>query len=477
MHSKKNYLFLILSLVLLGCSSIPKRPDGLGVGPVEFTYESPLRWQLENGLIVYYLFDDELPQMQGTLYVRGGSYYEPAQQVGLASATGAQMRAGGTQKLAPAALDSRLDALGATVTSSFEGEFGSFGFYSLSSDFSEVFSIFSDVIRQPRFDTARLELWKRLVKEGIVRRKDDPGTIAGLTFQQLVYGQDSPYARAATQTSIDKLSVKDMTAFHQMYLRPNDSVLAVTGNMPVEEFKQFVQKHFADWKKHPIALAPLPEVTAALEPGVYLLNKNFEQATMLVGHRGPIRLSPSMYTMRVFNTAFGYSSFSSVLFEEIRTRLGLAYSAYGGFEGEATTGQFQVSVGTRVAQAPLAWKEVVRLSEQARQELPDEARFQNAKDSAQRSYVFRFADASAIVTRAAMLEMLGYPKDFDATYLEKIRAVTRQDVKAFAAKEIDPKNFVTVIVGKISPETLRAQLGENVVIHEVSFDEVPIFGR
>jgi zinc protease len=54
-------------------------------------------YTLPNGMRVYLLEDHELPIVSGTVRVRTGNLFDPADKVGLATITGMVMRSGGTQ--------------------------------------------------------------------------------------------------------------------------------------------------------------------------------------------------------------------------------------------------------------------------------------------------------------------------------------------------------------------------------------------
>ncbi len=192
---------LVCSLLLLGAGCSPRSsaaPEGALSAERSFKPPVPERWTLPNGLTVMYLKDTELPLVTGTIYVRAGGLWEPEGRIGIAGAMGELMRQGGAGNLSADALDERLEKLSASVSSSVGGEFGSVAFGSLSGDFETVFGLATDVLLRPRFEQSRIELWKGQSLEGIRRRTDDPWTVAGIAFGQLVYG-NTPYGRVGTE--------------------------------------------------------------------------------------------------------------------------------------------------------------------------------------------------------------------------------------------------------------------------------------
>lgn len=465
----------VFVLLLLGCSrsSIPERPGELPLEEINFVMPEPERWELSNGIQVLYYYDDEVPQISGTIYFPGGSLYEPSGIAGLAGAVGKQMRDGGLVGMPPARLDKRLDDLAASIESSFGEEYGSVGFFCLVEDFPEVFSLFSRVVRTPAFDSSRLELWKKLAKDSVKRRRDDPSTISSMTFSRLLYGPGSPYARFRSEHSIDAVSRERLFEFHKNFVQPQGALLAISGALPKRQVREAIEREFADWPRGKKELMPLPAVETEPKPAVYLVERDFVQATVQLGHLGPPRLTSDMYEMAVFNRAFGYGGFGSVLFQNIRTQLGLAYAVWGGLAPGVKAGQFEVGMQTRVEQVGKAILEALKLIKQATLRLPDDLVFSQAKSGAERSFLFKFANPGAIVDRIAMMKLLGYPEEYDRLYLPRIKAVLREDVRRSAARWIKPEQLVIVVVGKITQEELGRQLGEGFEIITVPFDTEP----
>lgn len=473
----KKLILIITFLFLNSCatSGIPARPDSLGLEEIKFSRKEPETWTIDNGLIVYYMQNDELPQVSGTLYFPGGEFYQPAGRLGLSGLTGALMREGGISGMSPEQFDKRLDDLAASIETGFSEEYGTASFFSLEDDFEEVFSYFSEVVLRPAFSAERLALLKRLSVKGIQSRKDDPDTIAGSAFKQLIYGEESPYARMATAREVQSITREEIKAFHASYLRPNGAYFALSGSLPKEKIKRALEKYFGGWKKNEKNLPKLPPVTKEIKPAIYLLKRDFDQARIYIGHRGPERIPADLHALIVFNQLFGHGSFGSLLFSEIRSRLGLAYSVYGGLLPDNPEGMFEIYIATRVEEVAKAIKATLAIVEKSLREKPESVSFEDAKSKISRSFVFKFTSPGSIVQRAAILKVLGYPESYDQNYLETMAAVSEEDVSAVARKYIDPSKFVIVIVGRVSKEELQTAFGGEFEVREFAFDEVPRF--
>ncbi len=462
----------------LGSAGIPSSPEKVTVPEISFTIPAPERWTMDNGIEVYYYHNDELPQVRGVMYFPGGSLSDYSGITGLASAVGDQMREGATTEVAPDDLDRRLDSLAASIETDFGREYGTAGFFSLTEDFDEVFGLYADVIQRPGFDVSRLELWKKLVANSIVRRKDSPDKMAGMAFAEQIYGKGSPFARSVDADSLALITPDRMRQFHRRFVRPDGAKLAISGALSRKQIEAALEKHFGSWPEGHYVRPSLPKVDYTPQAGIYVLERDFDQATVLIGHQGPARHTPDQYDISIYNRVFGHGGFGSTLFKEIRSRLGLAYSVYGGISSGVVRGVFQMSMGTRATQAEKAIKKAIELSAETKSELPDEKSFNDAKSAVQRSFVFRFASPDYIARRAVILKLLGYAEDYDQTYLANIEKVSREDVLAVGKKRIRPEDFVVVVVGRVSAEQLANAFAGTADVYRLDFDTVPrVVGR
>lgn len=454
---------------------IPPSPDAIPLADISFSIPQPEVWQLPNGLTVVYYFNDEVPQVRGKMFFPGGSYTDSSNIAGLAEATGSQMREGGIPGYTPAQLDKHLDDLAASIESSFGQEYGSVSFGSLLEDFDHVFSLFAAVVKQPSFTAERLALWQKLAADGIRDRRDDPDTMAEMAYLDLVFGADSPYAKQATLESISRITPAQMSGFHRMFVRPDGAYLAVSGAVPKDRLKQAIEHHFAGWARGARPLPALAPVTAKPRPGIYVLTRDFDQSTILLGHTGPTRETADIYPLNVYNEVFGAGSFGSTLFREIRTRLGLAYNVSGGLSPGRPVGNFQIYIRTRNAEAPRAIGKVLDVTQQSLQAVSDPRLVEDAKSGEERSFVFKFANPGYIVDRYAIIRLLGFPADYDQRFLPATKAVTPESMQEAAGRWVHPEQTVIVLVGRVSAEELARAFKGTKDVYTFTFDTKPHF--
>jgi len=440
---------LLVNLNFSWAATTAKHYDELKFAPVSAIklpkYE---RYALKNGLVVYLMEDHELPLVTGTAMIRTGSRWEQGEKAGLASLVGSTLRSGGTQKHSANELNEILEQRAASVETDMGETAASASFEALSEDIEMAFGLFTEVLREPAFAPEKLDLEKTQIRGAIARRNDNPNSIASRELRKLIYGKNSPYARTVEYATLDKISRDDLLKFYQQYFHPNNIILGIVGDFNPQKMRSLIQAKFGDWKPNSdLAKIPLPQVTQANLGGVYFVNQpQLTQSSVLIGHLGGQFDNPDYPALDVMNDIL--NGFGGRLFNELRSRQGLAYSVYGiwnprfDYPGTFVAGG-QTRTETTVQFIKSLETEIKRLQTQT----VTTKELNRAKDSTLNSFVFNFQDPSQTLSRLMRYEYYGYPADFLFRYQKAINSTTVADVKRVAGKYLKPENLVTLVVG------------------------------
>lgn len=474
--------FLLLPLLfLVSCSSqIASSPSDIPAGSVSIKTPKVESWSLENGLQVIYYQKKDVPVVSGTLYVPRGALSDDSGIVGLSGVMVKQMREGGIPGMSPDEFDAFLDSKAAGIEASQDDEVTSISFYSLSEDFDDLIKTFSDVIQKPEFDAGRLSLWKKLAKEEIRRRKDSPDTMAALSFKRLIYGEGSPWYKPLTSKDVDLIKESKMKEMHGRLFNPRGAYLILSGDLETEIIKSEVVKYFSRWennKNKPLERFHLTKDNYQPPKGIFVLESNFEQASVITGHRSVPRDEVDLYSQSLFNRVLGSSGFGSLLFKEVRERRGLAYSVYGGFSSNMTEGIFRVVLGTKADSSLKALSTTFDVLKGVHNEpLPDDL-VEAARSSITNSFVFKYEDPAYAAQRPTLLSLYGFPSDYDEKFIEEVKALEIEDLKDFSKNNLDPDNLLSVIVGNVNAKDIKAKVGPQVPVCVLRFDEKPVLGE
>ncbi|MCC2640690.1 MAG: putative Peptidase [Nitrospira sp.] len=458
MLRKVNGISLLTMLLLLVLQAAPaaaadlilENPRTMRFPTVDFNPPEADRIMLDNGLVVYLLEDHELPLVTVNAMLRTGGWLDPSEKVGLAGMTGAVMRTGGSTRMSPEEVDEELEQLAANLSIGFAKETGSASLDVLKKDLKRGLQIFADLLRRPAFEESRVELAKLQALEGIRRRQDSPGSIVGREFAKLLYGASHPSARETTVHSIGSITRQDLQAFHQQTVHPNGIILGVTGDFEKPAMVALLKELFGDWAKGTVPDLVVPAVPEHefQTSAVRFINKGTSQTHLRVGHLSIKETDPDYVAVAIANDILGGSSFRSRLFNDVRTKRGLAYSVGSGLRASVyDQGVWLMRAETKLSSTQEVVNRFVANMERMRNEPVTDAELEEAKEAYVNSFVFSFTSASSIVSRLMDLEYDGLPKDWLQQIRDKVMKLTKEDVQRAAKAHFNPERLRILAVG------------------------------
>jgi zinc protease len=428
---------------------LPARPEQLAFRPLTFNAPkaSDYRHVLSNGVVVYLAPSKELPLVELSMTFRGGSYLEPADKVGLAGMTASLLRTGGTEALAPAELDEKLDFLATEIGIGSSATTCSASIDSLKSNFDESLGLLMDMLAKPRFDEAKTKIAVDTAIEGMKQRNDDADPILAREWRTLMYGADHFEARQPTEASIRSITKDDMAAYAKKVFNPANVIVAVTGDFEVAEMLSKLEQAFASWptgERMPIPPAP----TATLKPGLYHVEKEIPQGKVFIGMRGITRDDPDYFAALVMNEILGGGGFTSRIMKTVRSDEGLAYSAGSGLDaGVWYPGQFRASFQSKNATVALAIKLIEGEFDKMRETPVTAEELEVAKQSFIETFPRSFESKDAMLGIFVSDEWTGRDNAYWQTYRENISKVTAADVQRVAQRMLDFDNMAVFVVG------------------------------
>ena len=461
----KRFHVLLLAVAVLSVAAMAWAgdvatgdPRKMSFPPVEYAPPEPARVVLENGMVIYLLEDHELPLVTLSAMLRTGGWLEPTDKVGLAALTGAVMRTGGGGGMTAEQIDEDLEQFAIDINMSMGRQSGAASLDVLKKDLDRGVKIFAALLRQPAFEAGRVELAKLQTIEGIRRRQDSPGSIVGREFLKQLYGAEHPSARESTVESIKGISREDVVAFHRRTVHPNGIILGVTGDFKQAEMIALLNTTFADWKRGDVPELKIADAReGAGSAAVRFVNKDTSQTHLRIGHLTIREDDPDYVPLAIANDILGGSSFRSRLFNDVRTKRGLAYSVGSRLNvGMHDQGVWLMRAETKLPSTQEVVSRFVANMERMRTELVTDEELAEAKEAYVNSFVFSFASPASIVGRFVELEYDGLPKDFLQQLRARVVALKKEDVLMAAKKHFHPNRITIVAVG--SGDTLAKLL-------------------
>lgn len=440
--------FLITSITsTFAADQTLANPRTMKFPELNFTIPKAERVVLECGMPVYLLRDTELPIINMTALVKVGSVYEPAAQTGLAGMVGAVMRSGGAGGMAPEQMDDELEFMASSVESGIGADMGTVSLTALKKNFSRTLQIFSQVLLHPNFSEKRIEIYRKQAIEGLRRQNDDPKEIAGREINRALYA-GHPLGEVATFASITSITRQDVAAFHRRFYRPDNMILAVSGDFDRTALLKELNSVFkAEKNRSALRLPEVPQPQRQFQGEVIYGKKDVNQTVIRMGHLGLSKDSPDIYAIRLLDYILG-GSFTSRLTMEIRTNQGLAYNVGSHFDiGRRFTGSFIAETETKAESTIKAISLMKKIIAGMTQEPVSDSELNAAREYIINSFMFGFTSPASIVTQRARLEYYGYPDGYLEQYRDNIAKVTKMDILKAARTYLHPDAFKLVVIG------------------------------
>lgn len=464
--------FLLL-LSLPACApSLPKHPDQLSFPELEFQVPDVEKLELANGIRLYLKEDDELPLVQVTALVGAGSIGVSSRLAGFADIYPEAWRTGGTAETSAAQLEERLDRLAANLTASMDTYSSQLDLSIRREDFEAGLQIMADLLRSPAFSAESLELARLKAIENVRRQNDIPASIAQRLMMASLY-PGHPLGESPTIASLQRIERRHLETFHADHFRPNNLMLAVSGDFDREQLLEQLENFFGDWPAGEVVEQPLPPVPENRNGTIQVVDKDLSQTTIRVGDVGLTKDNPDQYAVRVMNFILGGGGFNSRLMQEVRSDRGLAYSAYSYFQiGRRLPGPFIAGTETRNASVIQVLDLMQEIMRDMRESQVSREELRIARESLVNSFVFGFDDSHAVVSQQMRLDFFGYPQDYLQSYRTRIAAVSAADVQRVAQRYLHPERQQIVLVGdaEVFAEDLES-FGQS--IEMISVDGAP----
>ncbi len=416
--------------------------------PRPFQLPTMQTFKLASGIQVYLVEQHTLPIVSMDLTFDGGSENDPVGKEGLASVCMGLM-SDGTAALDKIQLAEALADTASSISSYAGADSQGLALSSLSKHLDSTFALFVDTLRTPGF---RPDEFARVIKrrlEGLKQAKGSPEAVAGRVAGPVLFGGSHPSGRVVTEASLAAITVDDCKAYHQRYLKPGGARLFVVGDLTAADVRaRFTAPGLAAWKGKAPARKKLPAPRSIAARIVFVDMPGAAQSQVGFSHFGPRRTAPDFFPTAVMASIFG-GGFTSRLNLNLREDKGYSYGARGGINYTRDYGVLTAGTSVRSDATYQTLLEMVRELRDFKsgQRPPSSEEMTREKAGAILGMPSRFATAGASLGMFRALVYYGLPLDYWTSYVGKVGAVDAPAVAKAAAKHLDDRKAVYVVVG------------------------------
>ncbi len=422
---------------------------------------------LKNGLRVWLVEAHELPLAAFNMILQTGSFADPMGKSGLATMT-AEVLDEGTKTRSSLQIAEDLDYIAANLNVNAFTDGSSITLGTMTKHLDQALELYADVIVNPTFPQADFDRVKQQRLTGLLQQKDRAATIASLSFNKIIYGNNHPYG---LNTSGDETSIKDMTrddlvGFYETYYRPNNATLIVVGDVKLNDVVPKLEKLFAAWKPANVPTAKLPATPTVDKRRVYLIDKpGAPQSEIRIGYPAVARNTPDFFAISLMNRMLG-GQFASRLNMNLREKHGFTYGARSAFQMNKQAGPFVASAGVTTSKTDSSLREFFYEIDRTFKDGITEDDLEFVKKGLTGNFALTFETPAQIAGALQNIVLYNLPEDYYETYLQNINKVTLQDVQKVSKKYLDTSKMAVVVVGDlkvIRDPVEKMKIGETVL--------------
>ena len=446
MTATRTMKLLLVSTILAftAAARAQKQTPPPGGAPKAFNVPAHETYTLPNGMRVTLVPYGNIPKVTVSLALRAGNLNEPQDVLGVADITGELLKEG-TKTLSAQALAEGVARMGSSLNVGVGADESGVDVDVLSEYGGEAVKLVADVVMHPLLPESELARLKANLLRQVIVAKSRPGQIALARFRKLLYG-DHPYGEILpTEESLKKMTIEDARKFYTTNYGAERAHLYVAGKFDVPEVKKTITASFSGWTKGtaPLQNVPKPKTQRLLD---VTDRPNAPQSTIYVGLPVPDPTNPDNIPLTVTNALLG-GSFGSRITSNIREQKGYTYSPTSQVSRRYHDAYWAEIADVTTAATGPSLKEIFGEILRLQKEAPSSAELKGIQSYLSGLFVIQNSTRQALIGQLRYVDLQGLGEDYLKNYVQKVNAVTPDEVQRMTAKYIKPEQMTIVVVG------------------------------
>ena len=431
--------------LLFALSTTPPPTSKIQI-PMSKIQEAPRELVLSNGAKLLYKRRQDLPLVALTVLFRGGKHQETLSTSGI---TNLMLKSSlkGTASFTAEEIANKIEGLGSGIGVSLASDYFGYGMKIQRNFLLEGFRLFLEVLTQPTFPEAKVDREKQSIYAEIRRQQDNNFSLAYDLFTAAYYGENHPYGLPAhgNPDIIAALTSQDLLSWHRQFITPENMVIALVGDISEEEAVVLWKEWEAEcWVSGVGYRDNSPTIHSPNPPSERVLNREKQQTAVVLGFPGATIGSEDRYALDVLSEIT--SGMGGRFFRAVRGENALAYQVTSFHRSRQEAGNFVAYTSTapesEARARELLLQEIANLS----QEFVTPQELTTAKSAIVGGHVIGTQTFAAQAGELAGTAIYGLPLEEPQHYLERIQAVTQEDILAVAQQYLQPERHWQGIV-------------------------------
>ena len=443
MKTKRVLLVAILSMSFALNAQVDRtKKPAPGPAPV-VKFGKADKFTLKNGLTVIIVENHKLPRASARLTIDNKPYFE-GKKAGVSGMMGSLMGRG-TPSITKDNFNERVDFLGANIGFGSSSSFAA----SLSRYFDEVLGLMADGVKNSQFTQEEFDKEQKITLDGIKSNEKSVTSVARRVENLLTYGANHPYGEYISKESVNNITLTDVETNYNRYYRPNNAYLIIQGDINPKKIKKLVKNLFGDWKTREIPEIEIQKPINVETTEINFINMdNAVQSEIAIINNIELKLGDKDYYAALLANRILGGSGTARLFKNLREDKGYTYGSYSRIRQSRYAASFRATASVRNMVTDSSVVEMMKEINTIRYKKITKSELKNAKAQYIGSFVINVQKPETVAGYALNRELYNLPDNYYETYLEKINAVTIDEVQNAAIKYFRGDKARIIITGK-----------------------------
>ena len=401
------------------------------------------KFTLKNGLTVIIVENHKLPRASARLTIDNKPYFE-GKKAGVSGMMGSLMGRG-TPSITKDNFNERVDFLGANIGFGSSSSFAA----SLSRYFDEVLGLMADGVKNSQFTQEEFDKEQKITLDGIKSNEKSVTSAARRVENLLTYGANHPYGEYISKESVNNITLADVETNYNRYYRPNNAYLIIQGDIKPKKIKKLVKNLFGDWKTREISEIEIQKPINVETTEINFINMdNAVQSEIAIINNIELKLGDKDYYAALLANRILGGSGTARLFKNLREDKGYTYGSYSSIRQSRYAASFRATASVRNMVTDSSVVEMMKEINTIRYKKITKSELKNAKAQYIGSFVINVQKPETVAGYALNRELYNLSDNYYETYLEKINAVTIDEVQNAAIKYFRGDKARIIITGK-----------------------------
>ncbi|QNK61425.1 insulinase family protein [Pedobacter sp. PAMC26386] len=352
----------------------------------------------------------------------------------------------GTDKLTAREIADKVDYYGAFLQTDYGADQSSIKIYTLNKHLSSVLPILWSVLNESIFPQQELDIFKQNQQQSLKVSLQKNDFIARKNFAHAIFGT-STYGSNIEVEDYQGIERADLRAYFSAAYKPENCTVFVAGKFETAEFDLLNASFGKEWNNNEVSKVNQFSFDSTVKGDIFIERADAIQSAIRMGTLSINRSHADFAGFQVMNCLLG-GYFGSRLMANIREDKGYTYGIGSAIVSLKDAGYFFIATEVGADVCTSALTEIEKEIDLLKSETVSEEELSLVRSYMLGSMLGSLENAFSHADKFKNIYFSGLGYDYYDNYIQTVKSITAEEIKALANKYLNTADFTKVVVGK-----------------------------